>query len=67
MAVAQKVAVGVEGGVRTTGDVSGSLTVESKRYIVGPRAEIRLPVRQLDTVPYLEHVHDRSPPNRTCQ
>jgi hypothetical protein len=44
-AVAQRVAVGLEGGVRTTDDVSGSLTSESKRYIVGPRVEIRLPAR----------------------
>ena len=45
LAVAQQVAVGVEGGIRTTDDVSGSLTSESKRYIVGPMAEIRLPMR----------------------
>src|SRR5580704_7591899 len=44
-AVAQRVAVGLEGGVRTTDDVSGSLTSESKRYIVGPKVEIRLPLR----------------------
>jgi len=45
LAVAQQVAVGVVGGVRTTGDVSGTLTSESKRYIVGPMVEIRLPLR----------------------
>ncbi|HMC61615.1 MAG TPA: hypothetical protein VKJ01_20655 [Candidatus Solibacter sp.] len=44
-AVAQWVAVGVKGGVRTTDDTSGSLASESKRYIVGPMAEIRLPLR----------------------
>jgi hypothetical protein len=45
LAVAQPVAVGVEGGVRTTSNVSGSLTSESKRYIVGPTVDIRLPLR----------------------
>jgi hypothetical protein len=44
-AVAQQVAVGVKGGIQTTGDVSGSLASESKRYIVGPMVEIRLPMR----------------------
>jgi hypothetical protein len=44
LAVAQPVAFGVEGGVRTTGDVSGTLTPESKRYIVGPNLEVRLPL-----------------------
>lgn len=39
----QPVAIGVEGGLRTTGDVSGDLTPESKRYIVGPKLEVRLP------------------------
>ena len=43
MVEAQQVAVGVVGGVRTTDDVSGSLTTESKRYIVGPSVDIRLP------------------------
>jgi len=42
---AQAIAIGVEGGVRTTDDVSGSLTSESKRYIVGPTVDIRLPLR----------------------
>jgi hypothetical protein len=42
-AFAQPFAVGVEGGLRTTGDVSGTLTPESKRYIVGPKVEVRLP------------------------
>jgi hypothetical protein len=45
LAVAQRIAVGVEGGVRTTDDVSGSITSESKRYIVGPKVEIGLPLR----------------------
>jgi hypothetical protein len=44
-ALAQRIAVGVEGGVRTMDDVSGSLTPESKRYIVGPMVELRLPLR----------------------
>ena len=42
---AQPIAIGVEGGVRTTNDVSGSLTSESKRYIVGPTVDIKLPLR----------------------
>lgn len=45
MVLAQQITVGVEGGVRTTDDVSGSLTSESKRYIVGPAVDIRLPKR----------------------
>jgi hypothetical protein len=45
LVVAQPIAVGVAGGVRTTDDVSGSLTSESKRYIVGPTVDIRLPKR----------------------
>ncbi len=36
----QPVAFGIEGGLRTTGDVSGTLTPESKRYMV----EVRLPL-----------------------
>jgi hypothetical protein len=44
-AAAQSIAVGVTGGVRTTDDVSGSLTPESKRYIVGPTVDVRLPLR----------------------
>ncbi len=44
LAVAQPVAIGIEGGLQTTGDVSGTLTPESKRYIVGPKLEIRLPL-----------------------
>jgi hypothetical protein len=45
LVLAQSIAVGVVGGVRTTDDVSGSLTSESKRYIVGPTVDIRLPKR----------------------
>jgi hypothetical protein len=45
LSVAQQVAVGLKGGVRTADDVSGSLTSESKRYIMGPMVEIRLPLR----------------------
>jgi hypothetical protein len=44
-ATAQSIAVGVAGGVRTTDDASGSLTSESKRYIVGPTVDVRLPKR----------------------
>ncbi len=44
-ALAQRFEVGVEGGIRTTDDVSGTLTSESKRYIMGPKVEIRLPLR----------------------
>ncbi len=43
LAIAQSVAIGVEGGIRTSGDVTGDLTPESKRYIVGPKIEVRLP------------------------
>jgi hypothetical protein len=45
LAVAQPVAVGVIGGVRATDDASGSLSSESKRYIVGPSVDVRLPKR----------------------
>jgi hypothetical protein len=44
IALAQPFAVGVEGGLQATGDVSGTLTPESKRYIVGPKVEVRLPL-----------------------
>lgn len=43
--VAQRIALGVELGVRTTEDVSGTLSPESKRYIVGPMVDIALPMR----------------------
>ena len=44
---AQQIAVGVKGGVRASDDVDGfSLrSSESKRYIVGPAVELRLPWR----------------------
>ena len=45
VAVAQLVEVGVEGGIRTTDDFSGGLMSESKRYMVGPTVDIRLPKR----------------------
>lgn len=45
IARAQPIAIGVEGGLQTTGDVSGTLSPESKRYIVGPKLEVRLPWR----------------------
>ncbi len=35
---------GVEGGLRTNGDLTGTLTSESKRYIVGPKVEVALPL-----------------------
>jgi hypothetical protein len=44
VAIAQSVAIGIEGGLRTTGDVSGTLSPESKRYTIGPKVEIRLPL-----------------------
>jgi hypothetical protein len=43
--MAQRFEVGVEGGVQTMDDVSGTLHPESKRYIIGPKVEIRLPLR----------------------
>lgn len=42
---AQPLAIGVKGGAWTTSDFSGTLTPESKRYIVGPSVELRLPFR----------------------
>jgi hypothetical protein len=44
LAIAQPIAIGVEGGLKTTGDVSGTLNPESPRYIVGPKVELRLPL-----------------------
>lgn len=41
--IGQPIAIGIEGGLRTTSDVSGTLTPESKRYIVGPKVDVRLP------------------------
>jgi hypothetical protein len=43
-APAQQFGFGVVGGVWTTADVSGTLHPESKRYILGPEAELRLPL-----------------------
>ena len=43
-APAQQLGFGAIGGVWTTADVSGTLHPESKRYIVGPEAELRLPL-----------------------
>jgi hypothetical protein len=43
--LAQAVEVGVEGGIRTTDDFSDSLSSESKRYMVGPTMDVRLPKR----------------------
>ena len=43
--LAQQVEVGVEGGIRATDDLSGTISSESKRYIVGPAVDIRLPKR----------------------
>jgi len=42
---AQHVEIGVEGGIRATDDFNGNLSSESKRYIVGPTVDIRLPKR----------------------
>jgi hypothetical protein len=42
-ALAQVVTLGVKGGIRTTNDLEGSGTSESKPYLVGPMAELRLP------------------------
>lgn len=42
---AQSVSIGVKGGVRATDDLTGfSATSESKRYVVGPMAELGLPL-----------------------
>jgi hypothetical protein len=43
----QSIAVGVKGGIRATDDVSGFSvqSSESKRYIIGPAVDIRLPRR----------------------
>jgi hypothetical protein len=43
--LAQRVDVGVEGGIRTTGDFSGGISSESKRYMVGPAVDVRLTKR----------------------
>jgi hypothetical protein len=43
--LAQPVEVGVEGGIRTTDDLGGNISSESKRYMVGPTVDIRLPKR----------------------
>ena len=43
--MAQRLELGVKGGIRSTGNVMGTLTSESKRYIVGPQLEVRLPLR----------------------
>jgi hypothetical protein len=40
----QSFSIGVKGGVRGTNDISGDATTESKRYIVGPMAELGLPL-----------------------
>src|SRR5215472_8028168 len=51
-ASAQLFTFGVKGGVWTTGDIGnptsfagGILHLESKRYIIGPMVELRLPLR----------------------
>lgn len=43
-AQAQQLGVGALGGVWTTADFGGTLRPESKRYIVGPELELRLPL-----------------------
>jgi hypothetical protein len=45
IAMGQAVSAGVLGGVRATNDFNGTLSSESKRYIVGPTLDIRLPKR----------------------
>jgi hypothetical protein len=42
---AQPFTFGVKGGVRTTDLLTGDLGDESKRYIVGPWVDLRLPFR----------------------
>jgi hypothetical protein len=42
---AQRVEVGIEGGIRTSDAYGGVLSSESKRYIVGPTVDIRLTKR----------------------
>lgn len=41
---AQTFTFGVLGGVRTTGLFTGNLTDESRRYVIGPSADLRLPL-----------------------
>lgn len=41
----QSITIGVKGGIRATNDVEGSGTSESKRYLVGPAVEVKLPFR----------------------
>jgi len=43
-AIAQPVVVGITGGGRVTGDVTGAATSESKRYVAGPAFELGLPL-----------------------
>ncbi|HYL36961.1 MAG TPA: hypothetical protein VEV17_13685 [Bryobacteraceae bacterium] len=43
-ALAQQFSIGAIGGVRATDDLNGTLSSESKRYIVGPTAEVSLPL-----------------------
>lgn len=44
LCIAQSVTIGIKGGIRATGDVTGDATSESKRYIVGPMIEAGLPL-----------------------
>lgn len=43
--VAQPVTVGVRTGVRINDEITGGASSESKRYLVGPMVEVRLPHR----------------------
>jgi hypothetical protein len=45
--IAQSLSIGVKGGLRTTDDVSGPgiMSIESRRYVVGPTFELGLPLR----------------------
>ena len=42
---AQRLSVGVKGGLRLTDDIEGAAVSESKRYVVGPMVEVALPHR----------------------
>lgn len=43
--LAQPATVGVRAGVRINNEITGGASSESKRYLVGPMAEVRLPHR----------------------
>ncbi|MEO8129581.1 MAG: hypothetical protein ABI822_20950 [Bryobacteraceae bacterium] len=41
----QTLSIGAKGGVRASGELEGSGTSESKRYLIGPALEVKLPFR----------------------